>query len=97
MFLFRASFVSFFQAPSIAVIGAGFDYPDRSQTLAGKEKGKAGQEPLFSSLKFNITTHSRVALAGKNGSGKSTLLRLLAGRCNLIFIDSRLRIWSRMY
>jgi ATPase subunit of ABC transporter with duplicated ATPase domains len=59
-------------APSVAVMDAGFSYPAAA--------GKKAPPPLFSHLRFNITAASRVALVGKNGSGKSTLMRLIANK-----------------
>eukprot|EP01063_Lacrimia_lanifica_P027902 TRINITY_DN3982_c0_g1_i1.p1 TRINITY_DN3982_c0_g1~~TRINITY_DN3982_c0_g1_i1.p1 ORF type:complete len:729 (+),score=284.23 TRINITY_DN3982_c0_g1_i1:57-2243(+) len=53
-------------APTIAVMGAGFGYPNTA--------------PLFRKMSFSVGTHSRVAVVGPNGAGKTTLLQMLTGK-----------------
>jgi ATP-binding cassette subfamily F protein 1 len=53
--------------PTISVLDAGFRYgPDYPW--------------LFTDLRFNIGTTSKIAIVGPNGAGKTTLLKMLTGK-----------------
>ena len=62
--------------PLITMRGVGFSYPPRAGEAVG---GTAPSRALFSSVDFELSMDSRVALVGPNGCGKSTFLNLLMG------------------
>jgi ATP-binding cassette subfamily F protein uup len=78
--------------PCGSVVPAGIRPGTSSEPLAGQTRrmhvcsvdriSKAypgGDGPLFSGVRFGLTTDDRVGVVGPNGAGKSTLLRIVAG------------------